>query len=240
MAQIAAEIADYIVGQCSTLERPTTVGAVRSAINQYVLELLKDKWSFMESEGSTTGTLNTSDYTLTGFADVKTLKYDGTDFSRLYVDPEMFVREVNEEYKANVAPTIWTQKSRSAKGEAIITLFGIKDIAGKTIKYWARKIIDANDPLTLMPPDMRSIVETRMMMKFAPSSYVQYLNRDMNKEAIAAARRSYIPQQDLPRPLPMTPEMMRENFAKNRSFMGNAPYSAGVMHQYDNDGNFIR
>ena len=212
---------------------------VESAIRAYVVELLKENWSFMEAEGSTSGILNTSDYTLTGYADVKTLKYHGTDFSRLYVDPEMFLRQVNEDYKANYPPFIWTQKSRSAKGEAIITFFGTKDIDGKAVRYWARKIIDVNDPMVLMPPDMRSVVETRMMMKFAPSSYIQYLNRDLHKDAIQAVRRSYIPQQDLARPVPMTPEMMRKNFANNRALMGNAPYSVDTMHRYDNDGNFV-
>jgi hypothetical protein len=240
VAQIAAEIAGYIVGRCKTELNPLTLAEVQSAINNYVYEeLLSNRWSFLETSGSTTCTTEAI-YTLSGVSDVITLKYNGVDFTRRYADPEVFFRNVNRNYRGDYEPQIWTQSGWSNAGEVIIELFGNKSISGKVLDYWYRKLIAKNDPLSMLPADMRGVVEARMMMQFAPSSYVQYLWRDNHKSALGKAKSRYLVAKNLPRPDPITPEQMRRNFAANQSLMGNCPYRAGTGHQYDSDGNFIR
>jgi hypothetical protein len=94
---------------------------------------------------------------------------------------------------------------------------------GKAIFYRFKKIVDPNDPLALLPPDMIDVVVAKMISRFHPSAQEKQAAAQEWIESLAAAQERWRPEIGLPRETQIPEEQMERNYEINMAMGDHAP-----------------
>lgn len=247
MAQVLENVVGTVYQSCNTETNQLDKGLIRFATVSFVKRLLQKRWTFLEAGSSIVTVAKQPDYELTGTGNdcgkILTLKYDGVDFSRRYLDKSIFLRLTDAATADQTAVGCWTIYSLNDHNNPTARFWGTPQVAGKVIEYWYKKKIDASDPMGVLPDDMVDLVMLQMLTMFAKDSYTMYKFAALYKDARATAWDVWKPEGGLPRPIQMTQEQMKRNYARNRALLGSRNYLGtglgGDVRVVDADGNYL-